>query len=37
LLAELLKCDVKQLPPANPNDVDGELLEAHDEVGDKEP
>ena len=37
LLARLLKVDPKRLPPANPNDVDGELLEAHDEVGDKEP
>jgi hypothetical protein len=37
LLAKLLKCDVKQLPPANSNDVDGELLEAHDDEGDREP
>jgi hypothetical protein len=37
LLARLLKVDPKRLPPANPNDVDGELLEAHDEVNEKEP
>jgi hypothetical protein len=37
LLARLLKVDPKRLPPANPNDVDGELLEADDEVSEKEP
>jgi hypothetical protein len=37
LLAKLVKCDPRQLPPANPNDVNGELLEAHDEVSEKEP
>jgi hypothetical protein len=37
VLAKLTGTKRHLLPPANSNDVDGELLEAHDELGDKEP
>lgn len=36
VLAKLIGCTPAQLPPANPLDVEGELLEVHDEVGDRE-
>jgi hypothetical protein len=37
VLAKLTGTKPHLLPPANPNDVDGELLEADDQVSEKEP